>query len=254
MSGGDSSERAIARRAACLGMLAPVAAIAAGCASAPRQRPEAQTERPEVRGGLGAFAMSPQGTRVFRDHELVDQDGRRVRFQSDLVEERVFAATFMYVQCKGICTDMTARMRDAHRLLEPVMGEPVRFYTFSLAEDSPAEMKAAMRARGIDRLRGWSMLTAPREVVRDIRWAFGFFEPDEELDLRLDGHTGMARFGNHASDKWSACPALGSGESIARGVLGVLAHEDRERVRWFAEEHNRNGRPIPGWTNGTRAG
>jgi protein SCO1/2 len=148
---------------------------------------------------------------------------------------------------------MVSRMREAHQLLEPVMGDPVRFYTFSLAEDSPADMKAAMRARGIDGLRGWTMLTASREIVRDIRWAFGFFEPNEELDQRLDGHTGMARFGNHASDKWSACPALGSPKSIATSLLGVVAHEDRQRVRWFAEERSRHGRPIPGWKDERKA-
>ena len=232
------------RRAALLGLLAPAAALLSGCA--PRAA-SARVERPEIRGGRGAFAMNADGTRSFRDHELVDQDGRRVRFQTDLVEGRVFAATFMYVKCRGICLDLTARMREAHALLAPVMGDPVGFYSFSLAEDSPADMKRYMAEHGLDRLRGWRMLSGASDAIRDIRWAFGFFEPNEDLDRDIGKHTGMARFGNHRTDKWSACPALGAPEGIARGVIGVLEHEDRARIEWYAREHRRNGRPIPGW-------
>jgi protein SCO1/2 len=191
--------------------------------------------------------MEPDGTRSFRNHELVDQDGRTVRFQDDLIRGQVFAATFMYVHCKGICQDMTRRMAEAHELLAPVMGKPVRFYSFSLAEDTPADMKAYMVARGIDGRAGWSFLTAPREVIRDIRWGFGFFDPNEEIDTRLDGHTGMARFGNHATDKWSACPALGSPRIIARGVVGVLPYDQRTLVTALDRGADHPARAIPGW-------
>jgi hypothetical protein len=34
----------------------------------------------------------------------------------------------------------------------------------------------------------------------------------------------------------------------------ALAREDRERIRWFAEQHKRNGRPIPGWSVRSAAG
>ena len=239
-----------ARRAALLGMIVPAAALLGGCASratTPAASAAAPTASPAIKGGLGAYALNPDGTRSFRDHELIDQDGKRVRFQTDLVAGRVFAATFMYVKCNGICRDLTARMREAHALLEPVMGNPVQFYTFSLAEDSPEDMKQYMATHGLDRLRGWRMLSGPSDAIRDIRWAFGFFEPNEELDTNLSAHTGMARFGNHRIDKWSACPALGAPEGIARGVIGVLPHHDRARITWFHEQHQRNGRPIPGW-------
>jgi len=233
-----------ARRAALLGLLFPAAALLSGCAS---RAASARAERPEIRGGPGAFAMNADGTRSFRDHELVDQDGKRVRFQTDLVEGRVFAATFMYVKCNGICRDLVSRMREAHALLAPVMGDPVQFYSFSLAEDSPEDMKRYMAEHGLDRLRGWRMLSGASEAIRDIRWAFGFFEPNEELDRNISKHTGMARFGNHRTDKWSACPALGAPEGIARGVIGVLPREDCARIEWYARQHRQNGRPIPGW-------
>jgi protein SCO1 len=247
----SSNESSIARRQALLGLALPLAGVLAGCAGVSRTGESdgnGSDSSNDIRGPLGASIKRPDGTRAFRNHELVDQDGQSVRFQTDLIEGRVFAANFMYVRCKGICTDMTARLAAAHELLTPIMGGVVQFYSFSLAEDSPADMKRYMRERGLDTRKGWRFLSGSREAIRDIRWAFGFFEPNEELDLRLDGHTGMARFGNHPLDKWSACPLLGRPEVIARGVLGVLPHEVHKLVPGVDDSHHPIARPIPGWT------
>jgi protein SCO1/2 len=249
-------ERSMQRRSALLdmllpaaGLLLPAAGLLAGCAGTRAANGARGTAAGDggIPGGLGACRMEPDGTRSFRNHELVDQDGRTVRFQDDLIRGQVFAATFMYVHCTGICQDMTRRMGEAHELLAPVMGKPVRFYSFSLAEDTPADMKAYMKARGIDGRAGWSFLSAPKAVIRDIRWAFGFFDPNEEIDTRLDGHTGMARFGNHATDKWSACPALGNPSLIARGVVGVLPYEQRALVSALEREERHPARRDPNW-------
>lgn len=223
------------RRRALLGLTLP-AAMLAGCAGAPT------TDGTPISGPRGASRMRPDGTREFRDHELVDQDGRTLRFQSDLIEGRVFAATFMYVHCTGICRDLVSKMRGAHELLTPVMGDPVRFYSFSLASDTPADMKDYMRTHGLDRLAGWSFLSGSREAITDIRWAFGFSEPNEELDQRLDGHTGMARFGNHPTDTWAACPALGTPRSIARAMARVLPRDKRALVASLEHEPGRPAR------------
>jgi len=246
----SNTDKPLSRRSTIAGAIVPAAllllgGLAGGCAGALRR--ETRGAEPEIPARRGGSAIRPDGTRVFRNHALVDQDGRTVRFQNDLVEGRVFAATFMYVKCNGICRDLTARMREAHALLEPVMGNPVQFYTFSLAEDSAEDMKQYMATHGLDRLRGWRMLSGPSEAIRDIRWAFGFGEPNEDLDQNLAAHTGMVRYCHHATDKWAACPALSDPRSIALLMLRCFPCDQRPRVPALESHFAEGGKPIPGY-------
>lgn len=192
--------------------------------------------------------MRPDGTRVFRNHRLVDQDGKVVHFQDDLMEGRVFGATFQYANCKGICKNMTEQMKKAYALMEPMMGNPVEFYIFSLAQDTPADMKAYMQARGIYGLKGWRFLSGSNEAITDIRWAFGFGDPNEELDQNLSGHTGMVRFGNHKLDKWAACPAQGSPEATARLMLRMFPSNERPQLAGVASRIAVPALPMKDWT------
>ena len=242
----EVEERPVTRRATISRAIVPAALLLlGGCASALKvgQRKPA-VEIPDKRGG---YAFRPDGTRVFRNHRLVDQDGKAVYFQDDLVEGQVFAATFQYAKCTGICKNMTEKMKLAADILGGTMNNPVRFYMFSLAEDSPADMKEYMQARGIYGRPGWRFLSGSREAITDIRWAFGFGEPNEELDQTLSAHTGMVRYCHHATDKWAACPALGEPSSIARLMVRCFPNDQRPSIPALNDGLFENGTPIPGY-------
>ena len=234
------------RRAALGGLLFPaVGLLLGGCT---RGLTTAAAPKVTIPEGRGAFALRADGTRAFRNHELVDQNGVKVRFQDDLVEGKVFGATFQYAKCKGICSDMTEQMKKSYQLMKPIMGKPVNFYMFSLAGDSPAEMKAFMQAHGIDNLPSWRFFTGSSEAIADIRWAFGFGDPNEETDKNLAGHTGMVRFCNHKLDKWAACPAQGSPESTARLVVRLFPSNERPQLAGIASKIATPSYPMKNWS------
>jgi len=246
MSTNGHPDDQVSRRSALSGAVLPAALLLlGGCMGIRREgRPQTQLEIPAKRGGS---ARRADGTRVFRNHALVDQDGRTVRFQDDLVEGRVFAATFQYAKCNGICRNMTEKMSAASEILGSAMDHPIRFYMFSLAEDSPADMRAYMESRGIYGRAGWRFLSGPREAITDIRWAFGFGEPSEDLDQNLAAHTGMVRYCHHATDKWAACPALSDPRSIALLMLRCFPCDQRPPVPALEAHFAEGGKPIPGY-------
>ena len=252
-SNGDpeiTASRAMDRRRAIASLLLPGAALLGGCASAVTAKPSAiavDSVDPRFDDRPGAFIMQPDGTRAFRNHILRDQDGNVVRYQDDLIEGQIFAATFMYVNCKGICADMTSKMAQAYDILTPVMGKPVRFYSFSLAEDSPAQMKEYMEARGLYGRPGWTFLTASESVMKDIRWGFGFMDVNEEIDNNRVGHTGMVRVGNHKLDRWSSCPALSNPVVTARSVISLYPPGQRPHIAALERVEPHPARAIPGY-------
>jgi protein SCO1 len=246
-----ASERTtLTRRAAFGGLFLPAAGLfLGGCATAVRSA--SKSVEAEIPGGRGAFVMRPDGTRQFRNHELVDQDGRKVRFQDDLVEGRIFGATFQYANCKGICGNMTEQMKLAYDLMRPIMGKPVQFYMFSLAGDSPADMKRFMQDHGVYGLPGWRFFSGSSEAITDIRWAFGFGDPNEDLDQRLEGHTGMVRFANHRLDKWAACPAQGSPAATARLLVRLFPSNERPELAGVASKIADPARAMKNWVPAT---
>jgi protein SCO1/2 len=245
----DSTRTNFTRRAAFGGLLLPAAGLLlGGCASGLKKAAAANNGQPEIPERRGGYAMRADGTRVFRDHMLVDQDGKKVRFQSDLVEGQVFGATFQYANCKGICSNMTEQMKKSYDLMRPIMGNPVQFYMFSLAQDTPADMKKFMQARGVYGLPGWRFFSGSKEAITDIRWAFGFGDPNEELDQSLEGHTGMVRFCNHRLDKWAACPAQGSPEATARLLVRLLPSNERPNLAGIEYKVGTPGLPMKNWT------
>jgi protein SCO1/2 len=244
-----SAARPLSRRGVFRSLVLPMTGLAlGGCAASMRQPKSEYVASSEFPDRVGAFVMRPDGTRAFRNHKLVNQDGKIVRFQDDLVEGKVFSANFMYVHCTGICPNMTKSLIEAYTLLKPVMGSKIQFYSFSLAEDSPADMKAYMEERGIYGVPGWQFLSGTPEVIKDIRWAFGLYDLNEEVDSDLSQHTGMARYGNHRIDKWAACPLLGEGYVTARGVLSVLPPAERPALPGiYLEDGTRPARKMPGF-------
>lgn len=234
------------RRSALRALLIPAgAAILGGCASATRVGETASIPQDP---NFGKARMEPDGTRTFKNLLVYDQDGKRLRFHDDLVRGQVFAATFGYSKCRGICGRMAANMLAAADILGPLMGNPVRFYNFSLAEDTPAEMKEAMEFRGVYGRPGWKYLTASAETIREIRWSFGFFDVGEADTLGDPGtHTGMVRFGHHAFDKWSSCPALGNPGSVASSIVWLYPADQRPALAGLDIELGGGGTPIPGF-------
>ncbi|MBM4106866.1 MAG: SCO family protein [Phycisphaerae bacterium] len=240
------TDASASRRAALRTLLLPAGVVAFG-GGAGLSRIAAGASQPRE-APFGQARIESDGTRTFRNVELHDQDGRRVRFHDDLVRDRIFAATFGYALCPGICRRMADNMRAASELLGPIMGDPVSFYSFSLAEDTPSRLREEMERRGIYGRPGWRYLTGPTEAIREIRWSFGFYDAGEEDTLGSPGtHTAMVRFGNHRLDSWNSCPSLAPPETIAASVVWLFPSCRRPSLPAVDRLRGSGAQRIPGF-------
>ena len=90
-----------------------------------------------------ATGAPPQVTLDLPDTPLVDQDGRPVRFKSDVLGEKAVAIDFVFTTCGGICPVMGATFLKLQDRLGERLGKDISLIPISIdpATDTPVRMK-----------------------------------------------------------------------------------------------------------------
>lgn len=142
-------------------------------------------------------APVPTGGRVdvkVVDAALVDQDGRPMRFVSDVLGDRLVVMSFIFTSCTTICPVISSRLTKLQERLGDRMGREVRLVSLSIdpRRDTPERLKAwaERHQAGPD----WLHLTGqPDEVERLLR-GLGVYSaaPADHAPVTLlaDGRTG----------------------------------------------------------------
>jgi len=78
------------------------------------------------------------------DLVLRDQDGRKVRFYSDLIKDKVIVLTFFYTSCTSVCTRQGKVLSELQSLLGERLGESVFLISVTMdpLKDNPQQLKA----------------------------------------------------------------------------------------------------------------
>jgi protein SCO1/2 len=159
--------------------------------------------------------------RFFPDVVLRTHDGRKVRFYSDLIKDRIVTINFMYAGCTGVCVPTTANLLQVQTLLGRRVGRDVFMYSLTLKPevDTPQVLRAHARMHGCKP--GWTFLTGAAEDLELLRQKLGFTSPNAAEDLDKANHVGMVRVGNERLQLWMACPGTARPAAIARAIAWV---------------------------------
>jgi protein SCO1 len=159
----------------------------------------------------------------FTDTVLFDQDGRAVRFYSDVLQGNVVVVNFIFTRCTEACPLLTRRMNGVRRDLGDRFGREVRFVSISVDPefDTPQEMlRFAERQEAAHA--GWTWLTGKKEDVDRVLAKLG-----EVVASPGDHSTGFlaanVRTGHWTKIRPDASPAI-----VAQRVRD-LADEDAKR-------------------------
>jgi len=201
MEGGAVSEASrMSRRGwlALLGLL-PVAAAAFPVFESLERRRRPGTQRP-VRGFHRDY---------FPDLVLRTQDDERVRLYTDLLAGKTVLVHFFYGDGRdGLCPAVTANLVQLQRLLGERCGRDVFMYSFTLAPEAPARLRAYRASYPITA--GWTFLTGSAADLALCRARFGVADPDPALDREPARHVNVVLLGNEPHERWLGLPALSS--------------------------------------------
>jgi len=114
----------------------------------------------------GAVAADSSALKIrLHDLELLDQNGRTLRFGSDVIADRIVAVAFTYTTCTTICPVLDSIMVNLQRRLGDRLGREVQLITLSIdpVNDTPARLQ--VHAGKLKARPGWTFLTGRKEKV-----------------------------------------------------------------------------------------
>jgi cytochrome oxidase Cu insertion factor (SCO1/SenC/PrrC family) len=144
------------------------------------------------------------------DEELVDQDGRPVRFYSDLVRGKVVAVQFIFTTCASVCPPLGTAFASL-RAREP----DVQFISVSVdpATDTPERLNAWSRRFGAGP--NWRLVTGSKPAVDRVLKALRAY------DANKNEHTPLFLLGDDRSGGWRRVHGLAPAETISRVIADL---------------------------------
>ena len=159
----------------------------------------------------------------FTNLEVIDQDGRKLKFYDDVLKDKVVAINFIFTNCQGACPLMTRHLTLVRDLLGPEVGNEIHFVSMSIdpLRDTPAAMKEFAQTHDADQ-DYWRFVTGSPENLEYIVKKLGQYTDD------VEAHSTLLLAANVRTAHWTKIPP----NVPPNGVV--------ERLRMLVEEDAAN--------------
>jgi len=184
-----------------------------------------------ARPRAGEAAAADERARAwFTDTRLVDQDGREVRFYSDLIAGRVVVMDFVFTRCQMACPLLTEKMNRIRASLGPAFGTEVSFISMSVdpTHDTPRELARFARRHRAEHP-SWRWLTGSKEDVQRVLQRLG-----EWVDLP-EQHSTEFIIGNARTRHWIKVRPDAPAEATVLQLKGLIAEGSGGHDRSLAQ-------------------
>ena len=175
----------------------------------------AQEASPAAKQTPAATAESGS-KKYFTDIQLVNQNGEKMRFYSDLLQNKVVVINSFFATCTGSCLPLNRNLEKLQKALGDHMGKEVYFISISVdpTVDTPPNLKAY--AKKLNAGPGWYFLTGDKENVDFALKKIGHF-----VDTKTD-HLNIFIIGNERTGLWKKAFGLARDDELMKVVESVL--------------------------------
>ena len=149
------------------------------------------------------------------DVQVYDQNGKQLKFNTDLIKGKTVAINFIFTTCTTICPPLTATFRR----VQVEAGPSVNLISVSVdpTTDTPERLKAYA-----DKFKagpGWSFVTGNKADIDKLLAAFGAAVADK------NDHTPMILIGNEAANYWTRAYGLSPATQLAAIIKAAAERE-----------------------------
>ena len=170
---------------------------------------------PEQKPASPAAEQSP-AQKYFTDVVLVNQNGEKMRFYSDLLQGKVVIINAFFGTCQGSCLPMNRNLEKVQQALGDRVGKDVRIVSISVDStvDTPAVLKEY--AKKLHAGPGWYFLTGDKQNVDFALRKLGQFVSDKQ------DHLNIIIIGNERTGLWKKAFGLAQSDELVKVVESVL--------------------------------
>lgn len=143
------------------------------------------------------------------DVTLVDQDGVRHRFVSDLIAGRIAVVSFVFTGCTTICSPVGANMGALDALLGGQIGSRVSLLSVTLDPFNDTPERLAKWRGQFDDKPGWRLLTGDPDEVDRVLYAMRQSKTD------IAQHDAFLWVGDPRTKTWTRVSSLAAPETLA---------------------------------------
>lgn len=176
---------------------------------------EIQHAKPGQQSAAAGAEQSP-AHKYFTDVVLVNQNGEKMRFYSDLLQGKVVIINSFFGTCQGSCLPMNRNLEKVQEALGDRMGKEVRIISISVdpTVDTPASLKEY--SKKLHARQGWYFLTGDKENVDFALKKIGHFVSDKQ------DHLNIFIIGNESTGLWKKAFGLAKSDELVKVVESVL--------------------------------
>src|SRR6185369_6332302 len=132
-------------------------------AQTPAQKPAAPPAPHDHSHMSNTTANASPAEKYFTDVELIDQDGKKVHFYSDVLKGKTVVVNAFFTTCTSVCPPMNRNMEKIQEALGDRVGRDVFLVSITVdpETDTPERMKEY--AKKFHAGAGWTFLTGKKE-------------------------------------------------------------------------------------------
>jgi protein SCO1/2 len=154
--------------------------------------------------------------KYFSDTVLINQNGEKMRFYSDLLKGKTVIIDSFFATCQGSCLPMNRNLEKVQEALGDRLGKDAVIISISVdpTVDTPTSLKAY--SQKLNARPGWYFLTGDKESVEFVLKKLGQF-----VDNKQD-HLNIFIIGNERTGLWKKAFGLAKSEELIKVVESVI--------------------------------
>ena len=156
----------------------------------------------------------------FTDLPVVTHDGRRLRFFTDLLKDKIVVVSLFFAECTEACPLVNAKLSQLQDGMKDILGREVFFVSVTLdpENDTPEVLKDY--AARFEAAAGWSFVTGEPAQVGEITRKLG------QVSKEISAHTTHLMIGDVKRAYWKKVPSNTPDDALI-AFLRQLAREAR---------------------------
>lgn len=132
----------------------------------------------------------------FTDTEVIDQNGRKLRFYSDVMRGRTVLVSLFYTNCTGMCPIVNAALSQVQDELGDRQGKDIVLISVSLDPETDRPEVLAEYVEPFEPAEGWYFLTGDPDEMAEIVRRLGHAG-------KIEAHNGLLMLGNVSEGVWT---------------------------------------------------